>query len=143
MFKQVFRLTFVTVIWKQYKQVIVSTLALFLYLWLVGSIHEDYLAYEQDRSAIGLSFILKWAAFAVGVMLYMLFHWLRPRKKSQKRSWFKSSAGKTSSEQPVTQDGEDPFDDLRHQKKLRTRAEIIIDEKKKPSGGVGSPEGSK
>ena len=130
MFKQIFRLTFATFIWKQYKRIIVSTLLLFAYLWLVGSIHSDFLSYAElqaDQSMAGRSFLLKWAALIGGVVLYFSYNFFRSTKR-------KSSGNSNSSTNNVEQDEQsqtdqnDPFANIRKMKKLRTRAEISIDQ---------------
>ena len=89
MFKQIFRLTFATFIWKQYKRIIVSTLLLFAYLWLVGSIHSDFLSYAElqtDQTMAGRSFLLKWAALVSGVVLYLAYNFIRSAKRKAKDS---------------------------------------------------------
>ncbi|MEM7360895.1 MAG: hypothetical protein AAF431_17525 [Pseudomonadota bacterium] len=142
MFKQIFRLTFITLVWKQYKHVIVSTVILFAYLWLVGSVHADYLSYaemQEDDSLAGASFLMKWAAFIVGVVVYIGFHWLRGRKekKSEAKSGpvFSPKSGKIDSFNSVkSKDGQveeiDPFAEIRAREKLRTRAEIMMEKNK-------------
>jgi len=137
MFKQIFRITFITFVWKQYKHVIVSTLILFAYLWLVGSVHEDYLSYaelQEDDSLAGRSFLMKWAAFASGVILYLVYHWFRGAKvragKLGSGSESKTSSGKRHAAINTfdsNNDEDDPFAAIREKKKLRSRAEIMID----------------
>lgn len=122
MFKQVFRLTFVTFIWTRYKRLIISTTFLFAYLWFVGFAHAEYLNYasKQALDDVGHSFFIKWIALAIGIGCYFLFHFLSPSDKQAKQN-------------PATtpQPGEaDPFDAIRQKEKLRSRAEIIIDDNK-------------
>ena len=127
MFKQIFRLTFATFIWKQYKRIIVSTLLLFAYLWLVGSIHSDFLSYAElqaDQSMAGRSFLLKWAALVSGVVLYFSYNFFR----SAKRKNSDNSTDSTNSVEQGEQSQDDPFANIRKMKKLRTRAEISIDQ---------------
>jgi len=123
-FKQAFRLAFVALIWKQYKAVIISTLLLFLYLFLVSNIHSDYLTHaelQQDASGSGLSFVYKWLAFAIGVLAYFLYHFLRGKKKVSK----KPSSSSTSVSSQDSSDEEDPFAAIRERKELRSRADFI------------------
>ena len=135
MFKQIFRITFVTFIWKQYKRVIVSTATLFAYLWLVGSIHADYLSYAElqaDEVLIGYSFLLKWAALIAGVILYLAYHFIRGarrRGKSQNpdASSKTTALKKANSIADGEQQGPDPFAEIRSKRKLRSRAEIMMD----------------
>lgn len=134
MFKQIFRITFVTFVWKQYKRLIISTLLLFAFLWLVGSIHDDYLNYvatQNDDRLAGQSYIIKWAALVGGVMLYMAYHWSRSvRAKSGKD---KEQKGKLKNMPEINsfsddpEGAEDPFQALRTKKKLRSRAEIMTE----------------
>ena len=46
-FKQIFRIAFVALIWKQYKALIVSTLLLIAFLLLISNVHDDYLTHSQ------------------------------------------------------------------------------------------------
>lgn len=132
MFKQVFRLTFIALIWKQYKRVIVSTVVLFGYLWLVSSLHSDYLDYAQlqQDTNVGHSFLYKWAAFAAGVLIYLSYH-----------LWFKKRSNGVQSKSPGEQitstpadDENDPFAEIRKRKKLRSRAEMMMDEQADNNG---------
>ncbi len=126
MFKQVFRITFITFVWKQYKRAIVSTALLFGYLYLVGSVHEDYLNYaELEQGAdVGFSFIMKWSALLLGVMIYFVYHFLLRRSKSERAD------GKIP-EPTLPGDENDPFAEIRKRKKLRSKAEMIIDKESK------------
>ncbi|MBX2846945.1 MAG: hypothetical protein KTR16_01395 [Acidiferrobacterales bacterium] len=128
MFKQVFRLTFVTFIWKQYKRIIVSTVLLFAFLWFVGFAHSEYLDYatRENVDNVGVSFFIKWIALILGVAIYFLYHYLMPSRKDLKKK-----KSKDAIEIKAPADGEpDPFDQFRNKEKLRTRAEILIDREK-------------
>ena len=141
MFKQIFRITFVTLVWKQYKSAIVSTLLLFAFLWLAGNVHEDYLVYaaeQNDEGLVGRSFLYKWIALVSGVLIYLSYHWLRSAssktvKESRPNNGYFSkgsgSNGKTNSLADNDQ-GDDPFAELRNKDKLRSRAEILVDKQK-------------
>jgi hypothetical protein len=134
MFKQIFRLTFVTFVWKQYKQIIVSTLLLFGFLWLAGSIHEDYLNYADqlnDQALASQSFIYKWIALCAGVLIYLAYHFFRIRVRNSKTGAGKNKAqakGQSSSNTSMPLDDNDPFAEIRIKKKLRSRAEMMIDQ---------------
>lgn len=141
MFKQIFRITFVTLFWKQYKSVIVSTALLFAFLWLVGNVHQDYLVYaaeQNDEGLVGRSFLYKWLALVSGVLLYLGYHWLRStssktvKEVQPKNGYFtkgNSSNGKNHL-LPDNDQGDDPFAELRNKDKLRSRAEILVDKQK-------------
>ncbi|MFT7525208.1 MAG: hypothetical protein ACI9LY_000340 [Arenicella sp.] len=141
MFKQIFRITFVTLVWKQYKSAIVSTLLLFAFLWLVGNVHQDYLVYateQNNEGLVGRSFLYKWMALVSGVLFYLSYHWLRStssktvKEVQPKNGCFtngNSSNGKTNSFSDNDQ-SDDPFAELRNKGKLRSRAEILVDKQK-------------
>ncbi|GHA13036.1 hypothetical protein GCM10008090_23420 [Arenicella chitinivorans] len=131
MFKQFFRLAFVTVIWKQYKQVIVSTLLLFIYIFLVSNIHADFLTHtemQKDTTGTGLSFIAKWLAYALGVGMYFAYHAFRGRdkkSKSSKKSKHKVSTNPSVIDVDKESDENDPFAEIRKRKTLRSRADFL------------------
>lgn len=85
MIKNIVRLTFVSYIWKRYKRLIVSTLVLFAYYWLVGKLHGDYIVYSEltakdladeatsaDQTPLAYSFIIKWVALILGGIVYCI-----------------------------------------------------------------------
>ncbi len=119
-------------LWKRYKRTIVATLLLFAYLWLVGVLHEDYVSYtelNQDNDHLALSFIIKWMAFIIGLLVYLLFHiFASPFRKTQPLESIDVNHVK-----PGEQLIDDPFAEIRHQKKLRSKADFIIEKKKNPS----------
>jgi len=126
-FKQVFRIAFVTLIWKQYKSVIISTLLLFGYLFIVSSVHADYLTHSElqnDTSGSGLSFLYKWLAFASGILAYFLFHYFRGRSAKQTTKSVNVATKSKNGSTPTT-DENDPFANIRERKKLRSRADFL------------------
>ena len=128
-FKQVFRIAFVTLIWKQYKHLIVSTFLLFAYLFLVSSIHSDFLTHtvlKEDKSGSGVSFVYKWLAFAVGVGAYFFYHNVRARLIAKRKSTTKTGASpKKMSDVSQAIDPDDPFAEIRERKKLRSRSDFL------------------
>lgn len=129
MFKQAFRLAFITLIWKQYKASIVSTLILFTYLYLVGSIHADYLQHaslQNDGATTGTSFVIKWLALAAGVVIYGLFHFFNAKKTAPK-----SKRKKPQPTDNKAEPGDDPFHEIRERKKLRGPGDFLIKNDKK------------
>lgn len=139
MFKQAFRLAFIALIWKQCKAGIISTVLLFSYLFLVSWMHSDYIAsaqLENRTEGLGRSFILKWLAFAGGVGLYFLFHWVRSRLQRIKKLNKKPPAtlmprvDHPHATHKIVNDPElakDPFAHIRERKKLRGRKEFESD----------------
>ncbi len=123
-FKQVFRVAFVALIWKQYKALIISTLLLIAFILLVGNVHEDYLTHSQlqeDSAGNGLSFIYKWIAYAFGVGAYFLFHFLRGLRPTKQTLKEKAKEANISAKD----DNEDPFAAIRERKRLRSRADFL------------------
>jgi hypothetical protein len=124
MFKQVFRVAFVTLVWKQYKAAILSTLLLVVYLLLVKKINADMLlAKTQSGTAanIGLSIALKWLAYTIGIVIYVSFHTFRGlRPKPQTLKDKAKEANIVASE-----DEDDPFASIRERKVLRSRADFL------------------
>lgn len=121
MFKQVFRLTFITFVWKKYKRIIVSTTVLFMSLWLIGFIHDEYLEFSKlhNDTNLSLSFVLKWFALLSSVTIYLIFNYLGSKKEKKSK--------KKAHEPVLTENADDPFAEIRSRKKLRSRAEMIID----------------
>ena len=130
-FKQVFRVAFVTLIWKQYKHIIVSTLLLFAFLFIVGKIHSDFLENAKlagDTTGLGISFIYKWLAFIAAVGLYFGYHFWRTRNTDSKTDKKSAKKDKKIKEAAAFEesDDDDPFDKIRVRKKLRSRADFLI-----------------
>ena len=107
-----------------------STFVLFLYLWLIGKLHQDYVNYSElnsDHEYLALSFVIKWCAFFLGIMVYLLLNSLFPRSKKLVPTVAKKNQ-KTESDQDAVVD---PFAEIRQRKKLRSRADFIIEKHKK------------
>jgi hypothetical protein len=124
MFKQVFRVAFVTLIWKQYKAAILSTLLLVVYLLLVKNIHADILLAKTQSGAsanIGISIALKWLAYAVGVVCYLCFHIFRGLKPKPQTLKDKAKEANIA----ANDDNDDPFASIRERKVLRSRADFL------------------
>jgi len=135
MFKQLFRLTVVTYVWKRYKAIIVSTVILFVFFWLVSQLHQDYLSYgdlNKDTQHIGLSFVIKWVAFMVGFIVYVLFNSWQGKRASRSKDLPQDSVN-TAQLTSDTPDQEvnlnDPFYEIRQKDKLRSKADMIIEKK--------------
>ena len=97
MMNQIFRITFVTFIYKRYKQTILSTALLLLVLWLIEKIHQDFVSYSQlndDTSYLALSFGLKWFAFACVTGLYCAWNVLFKQEKFKKENLSKAERKK-------------------------------------------------
>lgn len=128
-FKQIFRVAFITLIWKQYKGLIISSLLLIAYLLMVGSVHDDYLTHaklQKDSATTGISFIYKWLAYGLGILIYFAFHFfngLRANKKDLNQKAVQAN-------KDAKNDDSDPFAAIRDMDKLRSRADFIEQNKK-------------
>ena len=130
MLKNLVQLTLLSVVWKRYKNVIVSTLLLFVYLWLISKLHQDYVNYSElnkDHGYLAFSFIIKWCAFILGMVIYLLFNSFYPRSKKPVQT-VSIKDQKTVPDQRVLPD---PFAEIRQRKKLRSRADFIIEKHKR------------
>lgn len=128
MFKQAFRIAFIALIWKQYKTSLVSTAILLVYLYLVGSIHADYLTHAslQNEGTVGItSFVLKWLALALGVTVYAVFHLIRTKQKTTRSNKHE----RTAERDDTIKSTNDPFNEIRKRKKLRGPADFLINDK--------------
>jgi hypothetical protein len=130
MLRNLVQLTLLSVFWRRYKSIILSTFVLFLYLWLIGKLHQDYVDYSElnnDHEYLALSFVIKWCAFILGIMIYLLLNSLFPRSKKLVPTVAKKNQ-KTGSDQHAVVD---PFAEIRQRKKLRSRADFIIEKHKR------------
>jgi len=124
MFKQIFRLTFVTIIWKQYKRGIISIVCLLVSLWLINFAHREYLAFTEhlsQTSYIGLSFYIKWALLIVVVLIYLCVSLYSPKDKQ------KSEIKQNRTTETKAANSDDPFAFIREKEALRTKAEIVLE----------------
>lgn len=130
MLKNVFKLTLATVVWKKYRTIIVATLLLLLYFWLVGQVHSDFITYSKvnsiDTSLLGTSFVLKWIALGIGCVFYSGFLWFRRRQRNLAPMAAKKFRNKAMPENTQTDTGEDPFRNIRKKRKLQTKTDKLI-----------------
>ena len=125
-FKQVFRIAFITLIWKNYKAWIVSSILLLLSFFLIGKIHSDLLQYwelQQDTSQTAASIIYKWLAYIGSVLIYCLYHFFRPKKTAKSK---KDKRKELEHELTHLSPDEDPFNEIRNRKKLRSKSDFIL-----------------
>ncbi len=151
MIKNLFRITLASYIWKQYKAIIISTLILFVYFWLVGKLHADFISYSElnnDKRYIGASFIVKWLLFIFGVIFYFFVNVRYSDSKGNKQGK-EDKYGKENPESSINTFGinknnspdlqsntksptsKDPFEEIRRKNKLKSSADIIIEKNKK------------
>nr|WP_136252116.1 hypothetical protein [Ningiella ruwaisensis] len=137
-------------LWRKYKFLLVSLIALIVFVLIVGQVHQDYLAYaaQSDNASVGWSFILKWLVWIIAIFAFFLLNnWYNKRKQSQadksdKNSAlarilsFKKQTNENERESRVkagdltdknTAEKSDPFAHLRQKDKLRSYADLIIE----------------
>lgn len=142
-------------LWRRYKFLIISLLILIAVIVLTGRIHQDYIEFAKAADQpdfLGWSFFIKWFVWVLCFFVFYLVnnqHNKRKEKeqiqsesstsviakfmdrkaksakvakpeKSNKNEQFKDNAG-----------GVDPFEHLRSKDKLRSYAEVIIDNHEK------------
>lgn len=133
MFKQVLKYTLAAVIWKRYRALIIATITLFTYFWLVGAVHDDYVSMSEKQGEIanlGRSFAIKWAFLLLGQGAYMLFLvvW-RKAPTTEKKATRLARQPSTTQDNHHAKTEEEPeaFKRLREKPKLRSKSDIIID----------------
>ena len=97
MMNQIFRITFITFIYKRYKQTILSSALLLLLLWIIEKVHQDFVSYSQlneDTGFLAVSFGLKWFAFACVTGLYTAWNLFFKRESFKKESLSKAERKK-------------------------------------------------
>lgn len=110
MMNQLFRITFVTFIYKRYKQTILSSGLLLLALWLIEKLHQDFVSYSQlneDTNYLALSFGLKWLAFICVTGFYTAWNLVFKKEKFNKENLSKEELkkyGKILNEEGELQD---------------------------------------
>lgn len=100
-------------------------LALCVAVVLVHVIHGEYLGYVElsgDRAFLVWSYILKWAALAVSVLVYLFFI-LSPTGKAAPGAAIRRASRTPDPVASGTAD--DGFDFLRDKKQLRSRADMV------------------
>ena len=128
MFKQVFRLTFLALIWKRYRRGILFTAVLLLFFWLVNFAHSEYLSFaklQEQTENIGLSFFIKWTSLVFGLIIYLLAIVWQPSRSVDTKPKKKIIAASVDANEP------DPFAAIREKERLRTRTEIMLEEEER------------
>jgi|GEM_PF-3072039 len=76
MFRFVAKSMLASVLFKKYKRLILSTLALFTGYFVIALIHDDYLQYlstVDDTQSVGITYLLKWCALSgISALYYMI-----------------------------------------------------------------------
>ncbi|WP_049723205.1 hypothetical protein [Gilvimarinus polysaccharolyticus] len=136
MFRFLAKSALATVVWKRYRRPIGSTLALFISYFFIAMVHSDYVAWATTTAEHGhlwASFVVKWLAL-IGVSI--LYYWFNTRPLAQTNNTTESAAKKSKSRRkpasanPDIPPGPDPFATIRTKDKLRSRADVAMDQNK-------------
>lgn len=157
MFAQMMKWGVLLAIWRRYKHAILILPVVVIAVFVVVSIHNDYIAYvgvSKDDQRLADSFLIKWGCILVilcayGGYIYRLLNKSEDRgdlkgagAKLKFSRFFRSSVrdnrdvpneARPSSarfEVPEESSTSDPFEKIRQKKKLRNKAEVIIEKKK-------------
>ena len=136
MFRFLAKSALATVVWKRYRRPIGSTLALFISYFFIAMVHSDYVAWATTTAEHGhlwASFVIKWLAL-IGVSI--LYYWFNTRPLTQTNTTDESAGQKSKSRRkpasvnPDIPPGLDPFATIRTKDKLRSRADVAMDQNK-------------
>ena len=132
------KLSLLSYLWRRYKKTIILLPLLLLFFWVVGVAHGDYLSYAElqgEKQWIGASFIVKWIAMALGVVVFVLAHLGGKAPKEGSGNIDAERVSKTPSaekETLFTQEINDSFDRIRKKHSLSSKADVILKSKKLP-----------
>lgn len=124
-----------TYVWKRYKKVIISTVALFLSYFLINAVHHDFLEYRQlsgNGEQLLLSFTLKWLALGGVTALYYYIN-IHNRIKPPPQTPNAKTTNKPNAKDTLDAQAEqkpDPFAEIRNKETLRSRADVEMDKRK-------------
>lgn len=138
MWNNLLKLSVVSFLWRRYKKTIILLPILLLFFWVVGLAHSDYLAYaklQENNQWIGLSFVVKWLALAIGCAVFVFAH-LGDKKEIEEPAEIDpdivKKAPKATKEALFSQDINDSFARIREKKTLNSKADVILKSKKTP-----------
>jgi len=77
-----------------------------------------------------MSFLYKWLAYVGCIVLYCLYHFLRPKKKVDQQKLNKEKQTALNDELKNLSNEEDPFRTIRTRDKLRSRSDFILEKEK-------------
>lgn len=136
MFQQMVRLTLAATIWRKYKQFIIGGLALLSFWVIVNIIHNDYLSFAQldavnNQTYIAYSYGIKWLLIVLSAVVFVRFV-KKPIKSKletplQERVRTQTDKASNPQLQELSDSGPDPFANIRNKKKLRSKADFILE----------------
>ncbi|BFM22304.1 hypothetical protein [Gilvimarinus japonicus] len=136
MFRFLAKSALATVIWKRYRRPIVSTLALFISYFFIAMVHSDYVSWATTTAQhdnLWASFVVKWLAL-IGITL--LYYWFNTRSlakinnetDAERHTKPHNKQSRRTAHPPPEAAGPDPFADIRSKDKLRSRADVAMEQ---------------
>ncbi|EWH08116.1 transaldolase AB [Catenovulum agarivorans DS-2] len=141
MFSPLIRLGLLASFWLKYKSNIIKTLFAVLALAIVHYVYQDVVelfSLNQQQNNLMYALIAKWLVILIIIVVYVFSLKSTARnnqplnvKKTAKATTNKVANSTTSSKQ-TQQDSEsvDPFEQLRHKDKLRSRSDLMLEKKR-------------
>lgn len=132
MFRFLAKSALAAVIWKRYRRIILSTLALFVGYFLISLLHGDYVDYvvtAGDRRFLWGSYVAKWAALTVITLVYYLYavRVLARRPGDDPPPATQRRASPPEGGNVLQSGGEaDPFAGIRRKKTLESRGDVLL-----------------
>lgn len=147
MISQIFKWSLLLGLWKKYGTAIKALPFVLLLLLLVYALHGDYVEYaevSEQKQHLALSFLIKWCAvFFVGLAYWLYVKSvLSPKKKDTVQKAASAKPGFSNRKEPhgtyaAKEDKEfsatDPFEKIRRKNHLRSKAEVVINNKRSKS----------
>jgi len=143
MFSQIIRWSLLVAAWKKYRLHAVTAVALIVGWLVIEILHQDYVQYvqisnQQESTYLGWSFVVKWL---LDISLIAGASWFVKKsvRESGRQSQLHKDMGRVLNQ--VTGKGseqvgssandqlEDPFENIRRKKQLRSKADVIIEKK--------------
>jgi uncharacterized protein involved in cysteine biosynthesis len=137
MWNNLLKLTVVSYVWKRHKKTLIALPILLIYFWIVNLIHHDVIAFatlKESTQWLGWSFLIKWIFILLGVLVFIYIHissTANPADSLSSTPENKVKRSKKSQHSDSDSPEKDPFQNIRQKTKLRTKAEIILEEKDK------------
>lgn len=118
---------FLAILWRRYRRLLIAVGLLVASYFLVSLLHDDYLDYVKNSgndSYLGISYAIKWLSLLVATVVFYFVITGRNKAETKKRPADQHQA-KTDA---PGKNKPDPFDAIRHKKKLRGRADQFLDD---------------
>ena len=137
---QTLRWTLLIAFWRKYKSNVIYSIIVIITLVALQYLHADYLQYQQltaepNEQHIAISFAVKWLLI-LGLIGSVIWMWRQADgetadkgRKFVDKSFGKGVGKKTSVKSQTVDKGQDPFEKIRAKKKLRSKADFIVENK--------------